>query len=605
MKIDKDVLNKKIADSNWSEVIHLYSGLFENENKRQEFVIDLSEVNILLAAECKMTSINEEETIEVEILKKAFYSYKENEDYLSIVTLLKMQEYHIAIDLFNYKFNLKINEHIAINAILKNREPLDFLDQISKNLPKEVISNIIQIISNNTTDKDYNYYLSLSKVTNNENVLELYAEISNTIHYDNTDILFYLLKNCNRDQANILFFDIKNKLKTLSVNIINQMILISDDIEASNFYTELKEYNLNPNLETFKYLIKKKNTNYYLIIKEVFDYLVKSDLIKNNRKRNNVWIPYILYQEEYETALNYYDEYIIEKKKNYYIDKSLVNELKIISHLIKIAPNFEIANKWFLYALSEFDNNLIPSSIYENYLFNNANVKINEFIEDYYENLFKDFKKFLRHANLKKEEDYFVDFFIKILKFNIKFNSLIIIISRIQDIGGNIPDSLWFEFLNKFSEKEELKYLITNHTSHYKSNPRLLTSILSKSTNVKGELIIEMLNSCNVEVNIIHYNSVLKNSQDYSFANNIYKTIKSKSILPDKFTFTHLINLCLTVENFFFILMEMNNYKINLDNYLINSIRKKVNMFDKVYFIEYYKKEASHLSIRWILDVLN
>lgn len=94
--------------------------------------------------------------------------------------------------------------------------------------------------------------------------------------------------------------------------------------------------------------------------------------------------------------------------------KSVVNELKIISHLIKIAPNFEIANKWFLYSLNEFDNNLIPSSIYENYLFNNSDVNVNEFIEVYYENLFKDFKKFLRHANLKKEEEYFVDFFITI-----------------------------------------------------------------------------------------------------------------------------------------------------------------------------------------------
>lgn len=36
------------------------------------------------------------------------------------------------------------------------------------------------------------------------------------------------------------------------------MILISDDIDSSNVYKELKEYNLNPNLETFKYLIEKK-----------------------------------------------------------------------------------------------------------------------------------------------------------------------------------------------------------------------------------------------------------------------------------------------------------------------------------------------------------
>ena len=605
MKPQRNLLTAKIADSNWSEVILLYSGLFENENGREEFVIDLSEVDILLAAECKMTSINEEETIEVEILKRAFYSYKDNDDYLSIVTLLKMQEYHIATDLFNYKFDLKINETIAINAILRNTEPLDFLDQISKNLPKEVISNIIQIVSKNTTDKDYKYYLSLSKVINNENVLELYAEVSNSIHYNNPDILFFLLKNCNRDQANILFYDIKKKLKTLTVNIINQMILISDDIDAFNIYNELKAYNLNPNLETFKYLIRKKNKKNDFIINEVFDYLIKSDLIKNSRHKNQVWIPYILYQEEYKIALYYFNEFIIEKNIKNQVDKPAVSQLKMISHLIKISPNFEIANKWFLYSLSEFDNDLIPSSIYENYLFINSDNKVNDFIEVYYENLFKDFKKTLRQANQKKEVDYFVGFFNKFLKLKIKFNSLVLILSRIQGISDTIPDSIWYDFLNKFSEKDELKYLITNYSIYHKSNPRLLTSVLSKSTYIKGALIIEILNSCNVAVNIIHYNSVLKNSQDYSFAINLYKTIKNKAILPDKFTFTHLINLSITVENFFFILMEMNNYKINFDDYLINSIRKKVNMFDKVYFIEYYKKEASHLSIRWILDVLN
>jgi hypothetical protein len=111
----------------------------------------------------------------------------------------------------------------------------------------------------------------------------------------------------------------------------------------------------------------------------------------------------------------------------------------------------------------------------------------------------------------------------------------------------------------------------------YKSNPRLLTSVLSRISYIKGALIIE--------INIIHYNSVLKNSLDYSFAINLYKIIKNKTVLPDKFTFTHLINLCLTIENFFFILLDMSNFKINFDEYLINSIRKKVNTFDEEYFI--------------------
>ena len=53
-------IDKYLNDQKWTEVIKLYSGLFDDEKQRTEFIIDLSASDISLAVDCKNESISNE-----------------------------------------------------------------------------------------------------------------------------------------------------------------------------------------------------------------------------------------------------------------------------------------------------------------------------------------------------------------------------------------------------------------------------------------------------------------------------------------------------------------------------------------------------------------
>lgn len=62
--MDKDLLQKHQNDPAWAEVIRLYSGLFDTQDEREDFILDLADKDILLAAECKTSSVVEEKKLQ-------------------------------------------------------------------------------------------------------------------------------------------------------------------------------------------------------------------------------------------------------------------------------------------------------------------------------------------------------------------------------------------------------------------------------------------------------------------------------------------------------------------------------------------------------------
>ena len=65
-------INKLASKPEWSEVIKLYSGLFDDENQRTEFIIDLSENDISLAVDCKNESITNESGLKDNLTESSF-----------------------------------------------------------------------------------------------------------------------------------------------------------------------------------------------------------------------------------------------------------------------------------------------------------------------------------------------------------------------------------------------------------------------------------------------------------------------------------------------------------------------------------------------------
>lgn len=116
--MDKTVLDKYKNDPAWAETIKLYSGLFETDNERKDFILELAETDILLATECSKTELtanNETETCLKEKLKNT--SKNTLQQVVSAINLNSISE------ISNSRKSLLIANKIAHNlderAILK------------------------------------------------------------------------------------------------------------------------------------------------------------------------------------------------------------------------------------------------------------------------------------------------------------------------------------------------------------------------------------------------------------------------------------------------------------------------------------------------------
>lgn len=142
MNIDPININKYLKDQKWSEVIKLYSGLFDDKNERTEFIIDLSENDISLAVDCKNESITSE---------------------LELKDSLAESSFHKAL-----YFNDHYGSAKAFEALLK----LDANDQVA-----EILASIT------VPTKDHKK--SIQEFISNSGVKELLVFLANVINNDN------------------------------------------------------------------------------------------------------------------------------------------------------------------------------------------------------------------------------------------------------------------------------------------------------------------------------------------------------------------------------------------------------------------------------------
>jgi hypothetical protein len=77
--MDKALIDKYKNDPAWAETIKLYSGLFDSQEKREDFISNIADSNVLLAAQCKSNSIDSEITLCNNIEKKIEYDETSSE----------------------------------------------------------------------------------------------------------------------------------------------------------------------------------------------------------------------------------------------------------------------------------------------------------------------------------------------------------------------------------------------------------------------------------------------------------------------------------------------------------------------------------------------
>lgn len=100
-------IDKYLKDEKWSEVIKLYSGLFDDDKKRTDLIYNLIDINPDLAVECKLSSSREEPQITNKLRKHILNNTRGFKDpkvfTINLISLLKIYKPKDLLELIKIK----------------------------------------------------------------------------------------------------------------------------------------------------------------------------------------------------------------------------------------------------------------------------------------------------------------------------------------------------------------------------------------------------------------------------------------------------------------------------------------------------------------------
>lgn len=121
--MNNNLLEKHKNDPAWAEVIRLYSGLFDTQDEREDFILDLAETDILLAAECKTSSVEGEKKLFNNILNKSkMIANNLSQSEISVqgvLSLIELNKYDEALNIISTKKSNKLHKEL-IKKIMEN-----------------------------------------------------------------------------------------------------------------------------------------------------------------------------------------------------------------------------------------------------------------------------------------------------------------------------------------------------------------------------------------------------------------------------------------------------------------------------------------------------
>jgi len=169
--VSKNILNiAQIAkDPKWSEVVKLYSGLFDDEIEKYDFIINTSEMDLMLAAECSQNSISKNENLDNTILDKA----KRQFELISNSELGRTYHEFISVLLIKPLNRDLIMELLNSEALKKRRYFKQTSDYLINNFSFEDLLELIYSMK----PEDKNLFI-------NSILKGLYKRLINTVEYD-------------------------------------------------------------------------------------------------------------------------------------------------------------------------------------------------------------------------------------------------------------------------------------------------------------------------------------------------------------------------------------------------------------------------------------
>lgn len=132
-------IDEYIKDQKWSEVVKIYSGLFDSQAKKEDFIIDLSQGDTSLAADCELSSLHINSNITENIKRIAALKYLNGKEKLDLfaeaIVILKLGEENYFLDFIENNYAKgNIREHLY-NGLSHLRQEAIFslLSQLIRN----------------------------------------------------------------------------------------------------------------------------------------------------------------------------------------------------------------------------------------------------------------------------------------------------------------------------------------------------------------------------------------------------------------------------------------------------------------------------------------
>ena len=132
-------INKLASKPEWSEVVKLYSGLFDSQGEKEDFIIDLSQGDTSLAADCELSSLHINSNITENLKRISALKYlngKEKPDlFAEAIVILKLGDENYFLDFIenNYaKGNIREHLHNGLSH-LSQESIFSLLTKLIKN----------------------------------------------------------------------------------------------------------------------------------------------------------------------------------------------------------------------------------------------------------------------------------------------------------------------------------------------------------------------------------------------------------------------------------------------------------------------------------------
>ncbi len=327
----KDLLQKHQNDPAWAEVIRLYSGLFDTQDEREDFILDLADKDILLAAECKTSSVEEENGVSKNIIRKseslAKTFVKSEISAQGLLALVELDETDKVVEILQNIKNPNKKHKILLETIIQKsntNKALTILLMLLNSIKKKGMHNL-SIWAFQSFDK----------------------EISNIHSPTLEEIAEKLIQNGNLSLLNIFesWIEKYELYKEKSISILLTM-LVKHLIEKAK----------PPHLKLASNLVRKYKLESIFPINEVVEKLIHKGSLHSLRTAEQLIEKYQLY-DKYSTA--FIVQKLIQNNAHYlqlaeqliekYQLQNMFHIAELFEKLIKIAQHktdYEIAEIW-------------------------------------------------------------------------------------------------------------------------------------------------------------------------------------------------------------------------------------------------------------------